>query len=194
MNSREKLPVADTSHGTSGVAERYASSLFELALEAGVVEAVGADLDRFQALLDESDDLKRLVVSPVFSAEDESKAISAIAEKAGISGLAANFLKVVANNRRLFAVPGMIASYRTTAAAHRGEIVAEVTSAHALDEAQETELKAALKSVTGKDVTIDLTVDPSLLGGLIVKVGSRQIDTSLRTKLSTLKLALKEVG
>lgn len=194
MNSREKLPVADTSHGTSGVAERYASSLFELALEAGVVEAVGADLDRFQALLDESDDLKRLVVSPVFSAEDQSKAISAIAEKAGISGLAANFLKVVANNSRLFAVPGMIASYRTTAAAHRGEIVAEVTSAHALDEAQETELKAALKSVTGKDVTIDLTVDPSLLGGLIVKVGSRQIDTSLRTKLSTLKLALKEVG
>lgn len=194
MNSREKLPVADTSHGTSGVAERYASSLFELALEAGVVEAVGADLDRFQALLDESDDLKRLVVSPVFSAEDQSKAISAIAEKAGISGLAANFLKVVANNRRLFAVPGMIASYRTTAAAHRGEIVAEVTSAHALDEAQETELKAALKSVTGKEVTIDLTVDPSLLGGLIVKVGSRQIDTSLRTKLSTLKLALKEVG
>lgn len=194
MNSREKLPVADTSHGTSGVAERYASSLFELALEAGVVEAVGADLDRFQALLDESDDLKRLVVSPVFSAEDQSRAISAIAEKAGISGLAANFLKVVANNRRLFAVPGMIASYRTTAAAHRGEIVAEVTSAHALDEAQETELKAALKSVTGKDVTIDLTVDPSLLGGLIVKVGSRQIDTSLRTKLSTLKLALKEVG
>ncbi len=194
MNSREKLPVADTSHGTSGVAERYASSLFELALEAGVVEAVGADLDRFQALLEESDDLKRLVVSPVFSAEDQSKAISAIAEKAGISGLAANFLKVVANNRRLFAVPGMIASYRTTAAAHRGEIVAEVTSAHALDEAQETELKAALKSVTGKDVTIDLTVDPSLLGGLIVKVGSRQIDTSLRTKLSTLKLALKEVG
>lgn len=188
------MPVADTSHGTSGVAERYASSLFELALEAGVVEAVGADLDRFQALLDESDDLKRLVVSPVFSAEDQSKAVSAIAEKAGISGLAANFLKVVANNRRLFAVPGMIASYRTTAAAHRGEIVAEVTSAHALDEAQETELKAALKSVTGKDVTIDLTVDPSLLGGLIVKVGSRQIDTSLRTKLSTLKLALKEVG
>lgn len=194
MNSREKLPVADTSHGTSGVAERYASSLFELALEAGVVEAVGADLDRFQALLDESDDLKRLVASPVFSAEDQSKAISAIVEKAGISGLAANFLKVVANNRRLFAVPGMIASYRTIAAAHRGEIVAEVTSAHALDEAQETELKAALKSVTGKDVTIALTVDPSILGGLIVKVGSRQIDTSLRTKLSTLKLALKEVG
>lgn len=88
----------------------------------------------------------------------------------------------------------MIRAYRTIAAAHRGEITAEVTSAHALDEAQETELKAALKSVTGKDVTISVTVDPSILGGLIVKVGSRQIDTSLRTKLSTLKLALKEVG
>jgi F-type H+-transporting ATPase subunit delta len=194
MNSREKLPVADTSHGTSGVADRYASSLFELALEAGVVEAVGADLDKFQALLDESDDLKRLVASPVFSAEDQSKAVAAIVAEAGIVSLAGNFLKVVANNRRLFAVPGMIAAYRTIAAAHRGEVVAEVTSAHALDEAQETELKAALKSVTGKEVTIALTVDPSILGGLIVKVGSRQIDTSLRTKLSTLKLALKEVG
>ncbi len=188
------MPVADTSHGTSGVAERYASSLFELALEAGAVEAVGADLDRFGALLDGSDDLKRLVASPVFSAEDQFKAITAICEKAGLAGLAVNFLKVVANNRRLFAVPGMIRAYRSIAAAHRGEITAEVTSAHALDEAQETELKAALKSVTGKDVTVSVTVDPSILGGLIVKVGSRQIDTSLRTKLSTLKLALKEVG
>jgi F-type H+-transporting ATPase subunit delta len=192
--SRERVPVADTSQRTSGVAERYASSLFELALEAGVVEAVGADLDAFQSLLDESDDLKRLVVSPVFSSEDQSKAIAAICAKAGIAGLAGNFLKVVAGNRRLFAVPGMIRAYRTIAAEHRGEITAEVTSAHALDEAQETELKAALKGVTGKDVTISVTVDPTLLGGLIVKVGSRQIDTSLRTKLSTLKLALKEVG
>lgn len=188
------MRVADTSHGTSGVAERYASSLFELALEAGVIEAVGADLEKFQALLNDSDDLKRLVASPVFSAEDQSKAISAIVEKAGISGLAGNFLKVVAGNRRLFAVPGMIVAYRDIAAAHRGEITAEVTSAHALDEAQETELKAALKSVTGKDVKLALTIDPSILGGLIVKVGSRQTDTSLRTKLSTLKLALKEVG
>lgn len=188
------MPVADTSHGTSGVAERYASSLFELALGAGVVEPVGADLDKFQAMLNESDDLKRLVASPVFSAKEQFAAIAAITEKAGISGLAANFLKVVAGNRRLFAIPGMIVSYHKFVAAHRGEITAEVTSAHALDDAQETELKAALKSVTGKDVKVALTVDPSILGGLIVKVGSRQADTSLRTKLSTLKLALKEVG
>ncbi|WP_197729509.1 MULTISPECIES: F0F1 ATP synthase subunit delta [Rhizobium] len=188
------MPVADTSQLTSGVAERYASSLFELALEQGAVDSVTADLDRFQAMLDESADLKRFVASPVFSAEDQLKAIVAISEKAGISGFFANFLKVVARNRRLFALPGMIKALRIIAANHRGEISAEVTSAHALSQAQETELKVALKSVTGKDVTIAVTVDPSILGGLIVKVGSRQIDTSLRTKLSTLKLALKEVG
>ena len=188
------MPVADTSQLISGVAERYASSLFELALEAGSVEAVGADLGRVQALIDGSDDLKRLIVSPVFSADDQFKAISAIVDKAGFSGLVGNFLKVVARNRRLFALPGVIKAFRLIAARHRGEITADVTSAHALTAAQETELKATLKGVTGKDVAINVIVDPSILGGLIVKVGSRQIDTSLRTKLSTLKLALKEVG
>lgn len=188
------MPVADTSQPTSGVAERYASSLFELALEEGVVESVSADLDRFQAMLDESDDLKRFVASPVFSAEDRLNTIVALCDKAGISGFVANFLKVVAHNRRLFAVPGMIRAFRDIAARHRGEISAEITSAHALTPAQEDELKVALKGVTGKDVAIAVSVDPSILGGLIVKVGSRQIDTSLRTRLSTLKLALKEVG
>ncbi len=188
------MPVADTSQLTSGVAERYASSLFELALEEGAVDSVTADLDRFQVMLDESEDLKRFVLSPVFSAEDQLKAIVALSEKAGISGFFANFLKVVARNRRLFALPGMIKAFRIIAANQRGEISAEVTSAHALSAEQENELKAALKGVTGKDVAIAVTVDPSILGGLIVKVGSRQIDTSLRTKLSTLKLALKEVG
>ncbi|TCL72743.1 F0F1 ATP synthase subunit delta [Rhizobium sp. BK251] len=188
------MPVADTSQLISGVAERYASSLFELASEQGAVEAVTADLDRFQAMLDESDDLKRFVASPVFSAEEQLKAIAVIGEKAGFGALFASFLKVVAGNRRLFALPGMMKSFRRIAARQRGEISAEVTSAHALTPAQENELRAALKSVTGKDVAVVVTVDPSILGGLIVKVGSRQIDTSLRTKLSTLKLALKEVG
>lgn len=188
------MPVADASQVISGVAERYASSLFELALEGGAIDAVAADLNRFQAMIDESGDLKRLVLSPVFTAEDQVKAISVIGEKAGLNALVLNFLKVVASNRRLFAVPGMVAAYRQIAARHKGEITADVTSAHALTAEQETELKAALKGVTGKEVSISVTVDPSLLGGLIVKVGSRQIDTSLRTKLSTLKLALKEVG
>lgn len=188
------MPVADTSQLISGVAARYASSLFELALEASAVDAVSADLDRFQKMIDDSADLKRLVVSPVFSSEDQLNAVAALATKAGLGELVANFLKVVAGNRRLFAISGMIAAFREIAARHRGEITADVRSAHALDEAQVNELKEALKGVTGKNVAVSVTVDPAILGGLIVKVGSRQIDTSLRTKLSTLKLALKEVG
>lgn len=194
MKSGNLVPVADTSQTISGVAERYASSLFELALETKSVDAVGKDLDGFRSLIDKSDDLKRLIRSPVFSAEEQGRAMSAIIEKAGIKSLVANFLKVVASNRRLLAIPGMITAYRQIAASHRGEISAEVISAHALSAAQEKQLKATLKTVTGKEVSINVIVDPSILGGLIVKVGSRQIDTSLRTKLSTLKLSLKEVG
>ncbi|MBD0414114.1 F0F1 ATP synthase subunit delta [Oryzicola mucosus] len=178
----------------SGVAERYAGSLFALALEAGSVEAVERDLGSFEQMLEGSADLQRLIKSPVFTGEDQAKAITAILAKAQIFGLAANFLRVVAQNRRLFVVEGMIKAYRRIAAEHRGEVAADVTSAHDLTPAQQTELKVALKSVAGKDVAISVTVDPSLLGGLVVKMGSRQIDTSLKTKLNSLKLALKEVG
>lgn len=186
--------MADSSQSVSGVAERYASSLFALALEEGSVAEVAGALDKFQGMIDGSEDLQRLIKSPVFSADEQLAAVSAILEKAGISGIAGNFLKVAASNRRLFAVPGMVRAFREIYARHRGEVSAEVTAARALTAEQETELKAALKGVTGKDVTINVAVDPAILGGLIVKLGSRQIDTSLRTKLSTLKLSLKEVG
>jgi F-type H+-transporting ATPase subunit delta len=186
--------VAKSSSPISGIAERYAGSLFELAVQSNSVANVEADLARFEALLEGSDDLMRLIKSPVFSADEQYKAVTAIADKAGITGLVGNFLRVVARNRRLFAIPAMIKAFRSIAAEQRGEIAAEVTSAHPLTGAQETELKAALKGVTGKDVAIAATVDPSLLGGLVVKIGSRQIDTSLKTKLNSLKLALKEVG
>ena len=186
--------MAQSSSPISGVAERYAGSLFALALQANSVAKVEADLNSFDKMLSGSADLERLIKSPVFSSEDQARAIAAIADKAGIKGLAGNFLRVVAANRRLFAVPGMIKAFRRIAAEHRGETSADVTSAHALTAAQQTELKAALKSVAGKDVAITVTVDPSLLGGLVVKMGSRQIDTSLKTKLNSLKLALKEVG
>lgn len=186
--------MADTSHLISGVAERYATSLFELAAEENSLDRVAADLATFEAMIAESGDLRRLIESPAFSAEEQFKAVGALADKAGITGLVGNFLRVVARNRRLFAVPGIIRAFRTLLARHRGETRAEVRTAHPLSPEQEAELQATLKTVTGKDVLIDVTVDPSLLGGLIVKVGSRQIDTSLRTKLSTLKLALKEVG
>jgi F-type H+-transporting ATPase subunit delta len=186
--------VAQSTSLIAGVADRYAGSLFDLALETNSVASVEADLGRFEAMLSESEDLTRLIESPVFSAEEQEKAIAAVLAKAGIGGLVANFLRVVARNRRLFAVPGIIKAFRRIAADHRGEATAEVTTAHALSAEQENELKAALKSIADKNVTLNVTVDPSLLGGLVVKMGSRQIDTSLKTKLASLKLALKEVG
>lgn len=193
-HARELGSVAQAESIVSGLASRYAQSLFELALESGKLAETETDLGRFEALVHESDDLKRLIGSPVFTADEQVSAIAAIASKAGIGGLAGNFLKVVARNRRLFAIPNMIKGFRALLAEHRGEVSADVTSAHALSTAQMDELKATLKGVIGKDAAISLTVDPSILGGLVVRVGSRQIDSSLKTKLNSLKIALKEVG
>jgi F-type H+-transporting ATPase subunit delta len=179
---------------TTGVAERYASALFELAKDQGSQAQVEQDLVKFQVLLDQSEDLRHLVTSPVFSADAQGKAISAIAQKAGIGGLTANFLKVLASNRRLFAVSGMVKAYRAIAARTRGEISAEVSSAQPLTDAQLQALKDQLKGTVGKDVTITAKVDPNLLGGLVVKVGSKMIDSSLRTKLDSLKVAMKGTG
>ncbi len=177
-----------------GVSGRYATALFELALEAKSLDDVGADLDAFQGMLEMSADLTRLVRSPVFSADDQNRAIKAVIDKAGMSGLAANFIALIAQNRRLFAVSDMIRDFRTLLAVHRGEITAQVASAEKLSDAQVTALKEALKEKVGRDVQLDASVDPALLGGLVVKVGSRMIDTSLRTKLNNLKIAMKEVG
>lgn len=179
---------------TSSVADRYARSLHELAAEAGKVDAVEAALGDFETLISESAELKRLIESPVFSADEQAAAMDAILAKAKMEPLASNFMHVVARNRRLFALPAMIRAFRDIAARERGEVTAEVTSAAELNATQEKQLKATLKEVAGKDVKLSVTIDPSILGGLIVKLGSRQIDTSLKTKLSSLKLALKEVG
>lgn len=178
----------------SGMAGRYALALFELANEAGQLDQVQADLARFTAMLNGSDDLKRLVKSPVFSSEDQAKAVTAILDKAGISGIAGNLIKVVATNRRLFAVESIIRGFNALVAKARGEITAEVTVAEALSPAQSSTLSAALKDVLGKEPKIDVKVDPAILGGLIVKVGSRMVDTSLRTKLNSIRTAMKEVG
>ena len=178
----------------SGVAQRYAGALFELALEANALDAVASDLEAFGRLVEESADLARLVRSPVFAADAQVRAVSAVLARAGISGLAANLIKIAAQNRRLFVVPDMIKAYRALLAAHRGEATADVVSAAPLSDAQVSALKDALRGVTGgKDVKLVSSVDPSLIGGLIVKVGSRMIDTSLKTKLTSLKVALKEV-
>jgi F-type H+-transporting ATPase subunit delta len=177
----------------SGMAGRYAGALFELALEAKATDAVRADLDKFDALLSESPDLLRLVRSPVFGADEQTKAISAVLEKAGIAGLAGNFLRLIAANRRLFAVRDMIRGYRALVARNKGEVSAQITVAEKLSDQNLEALKGALKNVTGgKDIDLDVTIDPAIIGGLIVKVGSRMIDSSLRTKLNAIKFAMKE--
>jgi F-type H+-transporting ATPase subunit delta len=176
---------------TAGVAGRYASALFELANEQNQLDEVAGDLAKFQALLDQSDDLARLVRSPAFAAEEQEKALSSVMDWASIGATTGNFLKVVTRNRRLFAAEDMIKAYRSRLAAHRGEVAAEVKSAVALNESQIAALKEKLKSVYGKDVQLEAKVDPSLLGGLIVKIGSRMFDSTLKTKLANMKVVLK---
>jgi F-type H+-transporting ATPase subunit delta len=178
----------------ASAAGRYASALFELATEQNKVSEVEQMLGRFQSMLDESADLTRLVRSPVFSADDQVRALKAVLDKAGIVGLAGNFLQLIARNRRLFAVADMIKSYRALAAKARGEVAADVASAVPLSDAQLSALKDMLRaSVGGKQVQVATRVDPALLGGLVVKMGSRMVDSSLRTKLASLKTRLKEV-
>ncbi len=186
--------VADNNTSTEGVAGRYATALFDLAKEGSQISEVEADLSKFQVLLDESADLRRMVRSPVIAADDQARAIAAILEKAGIAGLAGNFLKLIANNRRLFAAGDMIKAYRALAAKARGEVGAEVTSATVLNDDQIAALKQTLKAAVGKDVSLDTRVDPGLLGGLVVRIGSRMIDSSLRTKLQNLKVSLTGAG
>ena len=179
---------------TTGVAERYASALFDLAKEQGQHVQVESDLVQLQAMLSESADLRRLIMSPSFSAADQAKALQAIAVKAGTSPLAANFIQVLARNRRLFIASDVIKNFRLIAAKARGEVSADVTSAHELTAAQLQALKDQLKASVGRDITIQAKIDPGLLGGLIVKVGSRMIDSSLRTKIEQLKVAMKGTG
>ncbi|HVV63611.1 MAG TPA: F0F1 ATP synthase subunit delta [Pseudolabrys sp.] len=177
----------------SGMAGRYATALFELAREEKAIDAVKKDLEQFDAMITDSADLNRLVRSPVFDADEQLKALSAVLEKAGIGGLAANFLRVITTNRRLFAVRDMIRGYRTLVARLRGEVSAQVTVAEKLNDKNMDALKDALKSVTGgKDIDLDIKIDPAIIGGLIVKVGSRMVDSSLRTKLNAIKVAMKE--
>ena len=178
----------------SGMPGRYATALFELASDGKVVDAVAEDLTRFQALLDRSEDLTRLVKSPVFSAEEQTGAVLAVLKKAGIKGLAANFIGLVAKNRRLFAIVDMISGFQALVAQARGEVTAEVTSAEALTAAQKKSLAAELKKALGRRANIVEHVEPGLLGGMIVKVGSRMVDSSLKSKLNSLRIAMKEVG
>jgi len=192
---QESLDVAGEDSTVSGVAGRYARALFELALDAKSVDAVKADIEKFAAMIAESADLKRLVRSPVYGAEERSRALAAVLAKAGISGLASNFLLFVTANRRLFSIGEIIRDFRKLVARWKGEVTAEVTAAEKLSDAHLEAIKDALKSITGeKSVDLNIKIDPAIIGGLTVKLGSRMVDSSLRTKLNAIKHAMKEAG
>ena len=178
----------------SGVSGRYATALFDLARDEKSVDAVMADLGKFEAMLADSEDLRRLVRSPIFGADVQAKALTEILDKSGISGISAKFLKLLTANRRLFAVSDVIRAFRALVAKFKGEATADVTVAEPLSDKNLDALKTALKSVTGKDVALNVKIDPAIIGGLVVKLGSRMVDSSLRTKLNSIKHAMKEAG
>jgi F-type H+-transporting ATPase subunit delta len=186
------LAGEDTS--TGGLAGRYATALFELADAGKQLDVVADDLTGLKAAIDGSDDLRALIRSPLYDRDQQAAAMGAVLEKAGASDLVRRFVQVVAQNRRLFALPRMIDSYLAELARRRGQVTAEVTSARPLDEAQKTALTEALNKALGGKVQVNEKVDPALLGGLVVKVGSRMIDSSIRSKLQRLKFAMKGVG
>ena len=170
---------------------RYALALFELANEQKKLEAVGRDLAAVSQALAESDELKALTTSPLVGRDEAMKAVAATAETMRLDPITANFLGVLAKNRRLAQLPGVIRAFNLLSARHRGEITAEVTSAHTLDDGQVDAIKQNLRTRMGRDIAVDLNVDPAILGGLVVKIGSQMIDGSIRTKLNNLAQAMK---
>ena len=176
----------------AGVAGRYAAALFELAKEAGSVETVETELKALSALIEESADLRAFLKSPVYDRDDQNRVASALAEKAGFGALTANFIRLIASNGRLFALPAVIVAFLAMAAADRGEVAAEAITAAPMNEEQAKALRHEIEAMAGKAVNLETRVDPDLLGGLIVKIGSRMIDASLKTKLNRLKTVMKE--
>jgi F-type H+-transporting ATPase subunit delta len=177
----------------SGVATRYASALFDLARESNAIDSVSADLDRFGGMINESADLRRLIRNPVFTAEEQSGAIGALLDRAGMGGLAGNFIRLVASKRRLFALPDMIRAFGDLVSDAKGIVRTEVTVAEKPSEKVLEEIKAALRETAKAEVSVNVKIDPSLIGGVIVKMGSRMIDASVRNKLNSIRLAMKEV-
>ena len=186
--------MAGEDTGLSGLAGRYALALLELADDKKALDQVADDLRGLKALIADSEDLRRLIRSPLYSRDQQRAAMAAILEKAGIGDLTRRFVLVVAENRRLFALPQMIDAYLAELARRRGDVTAQVTSAAELSDTQRAALVDALRASVGAKVQVDVTVDRSLIGGLIVKVGSRMVDSSLRSKLQRLQLAMKGVG
>lgn len=190
----DRFPLASKTTGVSGLAERYAAALFDLADERHALDAVAGDLRELRAMVGDSGDLLRLLRSPVLSRDEQGKAVAALSERAGLSDLTRDFLGVVAKNRRLFAVLAMIEAYLQKLAERRGEVTAEVRVAQPLDEARHAALLEQLRRAVGARVAVDVRVDPTLLGGMTVKVGSRMVDASLSSRLQRLRAAMKASG
>lgn len=180
--------------GDGGLSGRYATALFEMAEADQLLDVVAGDLTALESMIGDSDDLRRLLRSPVISRDDQAKAIHAVAAKAELNDLTRKFLGVVAANRRLFTLTAMIKAYKSLLSAKRGETVAEVTSAKELNDAQVQAITDALRQATGSAVAVSTSVDPDILGGLVVKVGSRMVDSSLSTKLNQLRTSMIGVG
>ena len=179
---------------SSGIAARYATAVFETAREEKSLKKLEADLASLEAVLADSEDFRNLIGSPIYSRQQMTDAVAALAKKMGLTKLMANTLGLMATNRRLFVLPQLVVALNKLIADEKGEVAAEVTAAKALTKAQQDALAKTLKAAVGKDVNVKLAVDESLIGGLVVKVGSKMIDTSIRSKLANLQNAMKEVG
>ncbi len=186
--------MATDRHDVGGLAGRYAAALYDIAETAGTLDAVANDLRALRAMITESADLRRLIASPVLDRADQAKAMRALLERGGANDLTLRFVGVVTDNRRLFALPQIIEAYLRRLAERRGEVVAHVASAKALSPAQVERVTETLRRGLGSKVVVDLAVDPGLIGGLVVRVGSKLVDDSLRSKLLRLQLAMKGVG
>ena len=179
---------------SAGIAERYATAIFEIAKENNDLAGLEAGLNDLAAALDDSAELRDLISSPIYSRADQETAITAVADKMGIAEVLRKSLGLMAQKRRLFVVPQLIAALRALIAEERGEVTAEVVSAKPLTKAQTEKLAKTLTARVGQTVNVNATVDEALIGGLVVKVGSKMIDTSIRSRLDSLQNAMKEVG
>jgi F-type H+-transporting ATPase subunit delta len=188
------VDVSEPASISTGIASRYASAMFDLSRETGALATLESDVDSLDAALRESADLRDLISSPLYSREEQGAAISAVVARMGLSQSFANLMSLMASKRRLFVLPQLVTTLRGMIASEKGEVTAEVSSAKALTKTQAEKLAKTLSASAGKTVKIIAAVDESLIGGLVVKIGSQMIDTSIRAKLMALQNTMKEVG
>ncbi len=194
MSRNGRVDVADSASISTGIAGRYAQAVFDLAREENMLPVIEADISNLEGALAQSEDLRRVIASPIYSREEQGAAVTAVGQRMGLSPVMLNTLGLMATKRRLFVVPALLATLRELIAQARGEVSAEVVSAQPLSPAQAQRLADTLSASAGKAVRLQTRVDPSLIGGLVVRLGSRMIDTSIRAKLGQMQNMMKEVG